>query len=76
METSTVVSWIETTGSWGQKNLKTGGPKPLKHTLGHRQCRAPVNTIICLFVKLSQEIHNKMPTLPSGETMLMTARIL
>ena len=27
-----------------------------------------------LFVKLSQEIHNKM--LPSEETMLMTARIL
>ena len=29
-----------------------------------------------LFVKLSQEIHNKMPMLPSEETVLMTARIL
>ena len=28
-----------------------------------------------LFVKLGQEIHNKMPTLPSEEAMLMTARI-
>ena len=29
-----------------------------------------------LFVILSQEVHNKMPMLPSEETMLMTARIL
>ena len=29
-----------------------------------------------LFVMLSQEVHNKMPMLPSGETLLMTARIL
>ena len=26
-----------------------------------------------LFVKLSQEVHNKMPTLPSEETILTTA---
>ena len=29
-----------------------------------------------LFVMLSQEVHNKMPMLPSEETLLMTARIL
>ena len=29
-----------------------------------------------LFVKLSQEVHNKMPMLHLRETMLMTARIL
>ena len=29
-----------------------------------------------LSVMLSQEIHNKMPTLLSEETMLITARIL
>ena len=29
-----------------------------------------------LFVMLSQEDHNKMPMLPSKETLLMTARIL
>ena len=29
-----------------------------------------------LFVMLSQEVHNKMPMLPSKETLLMTARIL
>ena len=29
-----------------------------------------------MFVKLSQEVYNKMPMLPSEDTMLMTARIL
>ena len=29
-----------------------------------------------LFVMLSQEVHNKMPMLPSAETLLMSARIL
>ena len=29
-----------------------------------------------LFVMLSQEVHNKMPMLPSEEILLMTARIL
>ena len=29
-----------------------------------------------LFVMLSQEVHNKMPMLPSEEPMLLTARIL
>ena len=29
-----------------------------------------------LVVMLSQEVHNKMPMLPSEETLLMTARIL
>ena len=29
-----------------------------------------------LFVMLSQEVHNKMPMLPSEETLLMTARIV
>ena len=29
-----------------------------------------------LFIKLSQEVHNKMPMLASDETILMTARIL
>ena len=29
-----------------------------------------------LFVMLSQEVHNKMPMLPSEETLIMTARIL
>ena len=29
-----------------------------------------------LFVMLSQEVHNKMPMLPSEETLLITARIL
>ena len=29
-----------------------------------------------LFVMLSQDVHNKMPMLPSEETLLMTARIL
>ena len=29
-----------------------------------------------LYVMLSQEIHNKMPMLPSEETLLMTAGIL
>ena len=32
--------------------------------------------ITCLFVKLRQKVHNKMPMLPSEETMLVTARIL
>ena len=29
-----------------------------------------------LFVMLNQEVHNKMPALPSEETLLMTTRIL
>ena len=29
-----------------------------------------------LFVMLSQEVHNKMPRLPSEEPLLMTANIL
>ena len=29
-----------------------------------------------LFVMLSQEVHNKMPMLPSEETLLIIARIL
>ena len=29
-----------------------------------------------LFVKLGQEVYNKMPMLPSEDAMLMTARIL
>ena len=29
-----------------------------------------------LFVKLSQEVYNKMPKLPSEDTLLMTARIM
>ena len=28
-----------------------------------------------LFVMLSQEVHNKMPMLPSEETLLLAARI-
>ena len=28
------------------------------------------------FVMLSQEVHNKMPVLPSEKTLLITARIL
>ena len=29
-----------------------------------------------LFVMLSQDVHNKMPMLPSKETLITTARIL
>ena len=35
-----------------------------------------VNAIKLLFVKLSQEVYNKMPMLPSEEIMLLTIRIL
>ena len=42
----------------------------------HVVSRAWVNLKRLLFVELSQEVHNKMPMLPSEEKMLMTARIL
>ena len=33
------------------------------------------NLFVYLFVKLSQKMHNKMPMLPSEETMLMTPAV-
>ena len=47
METSTVVSRIETTGPSDQYNLKIGGPTALKHVSGYR-ASANVKPCLCL----------------------------
>ena len=63
--------------SYNDRQTSAGGiANYITAQLTQKPLSTEAKAIICLFVKLSQEIHNIMPMLPSEETMLMTARIL